>query len=116
MADVARVLPAGPANRVRERIGRALRLPDARAEPDRAQHATAVGQHLAGLHPGAGVKDLARQAGGSLQTLDGVALVHLVRVAGRGQNYAERRARILGWMPSLMMRVCSLGVTAGAGE
>ena len=40
------------------------------------------------------MKDLARQAGGALQTLDDVALSHLVRVAGRGQNYAERRARI----------------------
>src|SRR5260370_21680540 len=71
-----------------------LRLAEARTEPTRAQHATAVGQHFSGLEPGAGVKDLARQALGALQTLDELALLHLVRVAGGGQNYAEGRAPV----------------------
>src|SRR5256714_12994197 len=71
-----------------------MRFPDGGTEPELAQHETAAGQRLSGFEPGAGVKDLARQAGGALQTLDDVALSHLVRVAGRGQNYAERRARI----------------------
>src|ERR1700681_3400779 len=79
IADVAPVLHTGPVDRVRQRIGFTLRLADARTEPNRTQHATAVGQHFSGLEPGAGVEDLARQAGGAPPARPGVALLLPVR-------------------------------------
>src|SRR5207248_9880308 len=88
VTDVAPVLHPGPANRIGERIGRPLRLADARAERRRGEDAAAVSEHPARFEPRARVKDLARQLRGALEALDHIALAYahgteIGRVAGR---------------------------------
>src|SRR5438094_3649340 len=99
--DVAPVLHPGPANRIGERIGRPLRLADARAERRRGEDAAAVSEHPARFEPRARVKDLARQLRGALEALDHIALAYALGIAGRGHHHPESRTRI----PSHIQRV-----------
>src|SRR5271170_4570993 len=86
IADVAPVLHAVPAYGIGQRVGLLPRLCRLLAHAHRAQHAAAVGQHLACRKLGAGVEDLARQAGGRAESLDCITLAHPLRVTRGGHD------------------------------
>src|SRR5690242_20306827 len=94
VTDVPAVVRSRPMHGVGERVGRAPRGGDARAQADGAQYAPPVGEHPAGVEPGAGVEDLAGQLRGALEPLDGVPLSYALGVARGRHHDAERRTRI----------------------
>src|SRR5215472_10092050 len=94
MTDITPVVGAWPVDAVGERISGALCGLDAGAETHGTEHPATVGQHLARFEPGAGMKDLAGQPCGALESLDGIAAAHAFGIAGRGHDDPERGTRI----------------------
>ncbi len=94
MADVAAVLHQVPVNRLHEVVGLMLRGGDRVAEAHGTEHAPAGGDDLRALRARAGVKYLAGQARGGVESADGIAFAVFIGVAAGGHHHAERGARI----------------------
>ena len=73
ITDVAPILHQIPVNRMHEIVRLTLRRSDARAQPDRAQHAAAGGQHLGVLRAGSGMENFAWQSRRGVETADPIA-------------------------------------------
>src|SRR3984885_13005637 len=81
-------------NRVHQIVCLKLRILHTASQADGAEYAPARRNDMLALTAGAALKNLPRQRRRPLETADWIALAESIRVAARGHDHAERRARV----------------------
>src|SRR6185437_8997599 len=92
--DVAPIVDAVPLDALDQPVRLGLRCADIRAQPDRAQNPSAVGEDVARFEAGTGVKDLSGQRRRTFEALDRIPLAYGVRVARCGHDHTEGGALV----------------------